>query len=196
MPKLLLLLLTLAMLARCSTQASTVPPDILIVAEIKDKDDLEFTQTIVDSATKQISLESKFHLATLNSDGLHVLHSSGLDEAVVRGINQSLKATGAASKTSLIDALNWIGTTCRDRSTQPLRAILVTSGTSDEAIRKSMSDVAKSSLMPCSNLKLAVVGLNPKNSIPTIATLHSIRNRVVSGRSEGESRNVIQSFLE
>ncbi|MBD1848360.1 hypothetical protein H6F89_34430 [Cyanobacteria bacterium FACHB-63] len=196
MRRLLLILLTILSGCSSSTEATLAPQDVLIVAEIKDQDGLEFAQTIVDSATKQVSLESKFHFATLNPDGLHVVHSSTLDEAVIRGLNQSLKATGIASKTSLIDALTWIGTTCRDRRDQPLRAILVTSGTSDEAVLKSMSDVATSSLMPCSNLKLAVVGLSPKNSIPTTATLHSIRNRVVSGRSEGESRNVIQSFLE
>jgi hypothetical protein len=196
MTKLLSLVLLLATIAGCSSQASSLPKDVLVVAEVKDQKILDLTQMIVELATKEVLLDSKFHFATLNPDGLHVLHSSTVDEKVIQGISKELKPTGIASKTSLIDALNWIGTACRDRSTQPLRAILVTSGTSDEAVLKSMSAVATSSLMPCTNLKLAVVGLTPKNSIATTATLHSIRNRIFSARSEGESRNVIQSFLE
>lgn len=184
MKHVLTLLAVALTVSSCAGQAEPPPQVVYVGAAIETPDQLELTQAVVDEIARRLNDRDILTLDVIALEEVLPQYSSNVSRIQVRDTLAALTLT-ASDEQALIKAVTRIAATCKENKDLPVRAFLISEGSTNQDVLNSIKNIANQ-MQECTNLNLFLVGLSSKASIPTSAAFTPIRDRIRSARGNQE----------
>lgn len=186
------LLATTLTLTGCAVEPSPIPQVVYVGAAIETPAQVKRTQAVVDAIARRLNEQDYLTLDVLAQNDVLPQYSSNVSRIQIRDTLTALLLT-SSDEQALVKAVSRIATMCEENKGRPIRAFLITEGSTNPAVLHSIQSIA-TRMKTCTNLQLFLVGLSSKASIPTSAAFAPLHSQIRSARGDQEWELFVKSL--